>query len=91
MIKTELTFSILDAVKIFRAVGLSVEIQDIPTTFYTHGSGAYVENIPTWVVENPNGGQPVELEVLFRKYLSEKKRALFLNPEKIEIFKLFEK
>ncbi|NDV45828.1 hypothetical protein D0T49_02025 [Paludibacter sp. 221] len=91
MIKTELIFSTAEAVKILRNLGLKVELRDIPVSFYTHGSTAYVDMIPTWVVENPHTGQSVKVEELFNKYLQEKKRTLFLQPEKIEIFKLFEK
>ena len=92
MIEIKLIFSISDAIAIFRNTGLTVEMYDLPVYFKNnHGSGGREEMIPMWTVRNPHNNKLEKLEDFFKKYMEAKKNELFLSPEKLDIYNLFEK
>lgn len=92
MIKVKLLFSTPEAIQIFKNAGLQVGMRDFPIRFENpHGDGGRTEQIPIMAVINPHTGVPEELEKVFKKYLDYKKSELFLKPENIEIYNLFER
>jgi len=93
MIHVDLNFTEKDAIAIFRNAGLEVRMADIPVWFeYPHdGDSGHDEMIPMWSITNPHTGKPEKLKEYFIKYLEQKKADLFLNPEKLDIYNLFDK
>jgi len=92
MITAKIIFSSADAIKLFRNAGLEVKMVDYLINFeHPHGGESTVERIPILSVINPHTGEPEKLEIAFRKYLEVKKNELFLSPEKLEIYELFNK
>jgi len=92
MIEIKLIFSISDAIAIFLNAGIVVENVDMPVYFENpHGDNGHDEMIPMWTVKNPHTGKLEKLEDFFKKYMEAKKQELFLTPEKLDIYNLFEK
>lgn len=92
MIDITLTFTIADAVQVFRNAGLTVEMRQEPYSFPRHGSGEETHLLDVWVVVNPNTGYLVLLETIFKQYIELKKRELFLQEDnKLKIINLFSK
>lgn len=92
MIKAEIFFSLSDAIQVFRDAGLVVEMRDFKISFpVPHREEMRIETIPIMAVINPYTGVAEKLEESFNKYLSIKKKQIFLSPEKLEIYNLFKK
>ena len=91
MIQIKLSFSVTEAVSVFQNAGLNVKMEDMPIYFKnTYGDEGHTEMIPMLTIKNPKNGKVEKLDELFTKYLEIKKNELFLNPEKLEIYNLFE-
>ena len=91
MINLSLSFSVNEAISLFRNAGLEVYMQEIPMYIPNpHGDSGTENLIPVWVVVNPHTGTIEKLEVYFQKYLDMKKQHLFLTAGKLEIYTLFD-
>jgi hypothetical protein len=93
MIKVKILFTTTEAIQVFRNAGLKVEMCDFPVWFQDtkHPEGGTEETIPIMAVINPHTQQPEKLEEVFQRYLEAKKAELFLNPENLEIYNLFQR
>ncbi len=90
MIKTEIYFSVEDAVRLFRDAGLTVIRKDVEQTFHSSHRPVTVQFIPTWIVVNPHTREEELLKDCFIKHISSRYKQLFLEIEKIDIYKLFD-
>lgn len=90
MIEIKLVFSTEDAIAIFRNAGLTVEMYDFPIWF-KNSHEEEPEIIPMWAVRNPYTNKIEKLKDFFNKYMEAKKKELFLTPEKLDIYNLFDK
>jgi len=84
----ELMFSTEDARQIFEAAGLEVSMQKFEYQF-PMGPNSYTDTIEMLAVRNPFTNQWVRADKLFKTYILQKQRDLFLKPEKLEVFNLF--
>lgn len=92
MIEITLHFTLEDARKVLQSAGLKVEFMEIEQTFSRYHNDSYREKVPMWCVINPHTQQPEPIDAIFRKYLEQRKKSLFLDYEsKIEIYNLFAK
>ena len=64
-----LTFTVEQAIAVFRNVGLVVEMRDVKTYFEHHHRPGYFEEIPTWIVENPYTGEGMPLKEYFLMHM----------------------
>lgn len=92
MFEITLLFSLDDARTLLESAGLKVEMIGIDREFRRYHNDSYMEKVPTWCVYNPHTQKPEPIDIIFRKYLEHRKKALFLGSEnKIEIYNLFNK
>lgn len=92
MYEIMLRFSFDDARRVMESAGLKVEMKDIKRQFKKYHNQYYTESVPTWCVINPHTQQPEPIDEIFKKYLEQRKKTLFLEFEsKIEIYNLFVK
>jgi len=92
MIKLKLMFSEFEAVAVFRNAGLEVKTVKVPVYYENpHGDNGHDILIHMLTVTNPKNGKSEKLDEFFTKYLESKKTELFLNPEKLDIYNLFNK
>ncbi len=91
MIKLSLYFTIEEAVSLFRNVGLTVERRYVEREFHAPHRPIELRIIPTWIVVNPHTNKEELLEDCFRKYLSQQYKELFLQPNKLTIYNVFNK
>ena len=84
-------FTLNEAVTMLQNLGLTVQLVDTPINFSrTHGEP--IEEIVTiWMVTNPHTGKNEQVLTFFTRYIQSKKTDVFLNPDKLEIFNLFNK
>lgn len=91
-IKVNIIFTIEQAAALFRDAGLEVTQREMPFYFKTfRHNEVEKEMLLTWVVLNPRTNEYELLEPYFRKFIEQKKQEIFLQAEKLQIFKLFEK
>lgn len=89
--EVNLYFSIDEAISIFLLAGLDVKMKDV--TMYEksyHGTENPIQ-VPIWHVEDPINGNYTPLKELFEQYIEKKKAEIFLMPERMEIYSLFNK
>ncbi len=89
MIKLELSFTDEEAVRLFREVGLKVELKTIQQTEYLSHRPPIRRTYPTWIITNPHNGKEELLKDFFDKYLEIRKNELFLTADKLQIYNLF--
>lgn len=83
-------FTMDEAIKMLKDLGLEVNEVDTKIPFENpHGDGQYFETYPIWMVTNPYTGLNEQVAYFFKKYIASKKNAVFLNPEKLEVYNLF--
>jgi len=91
MISINLTFGIAEAEKMFKDAGLDVSMHDFDIHFPGRHGNDYQVPIPLKAVRDPHTGEYHRLDELFKIYIDKKKEQLFLNPEKLEVYNLFNK
>lgn len=89
MMTVNLNFTPAEAAAVFENVGLKVEMHDFEITFPAPNNQTETELIPMQAVVNPFTGQHELLTTVFCKFLENKKAELFLSPEKLEVYQLF--
>lgn len=92
MITTEikLIFNSTDIVAMFRSVGIEPVMRPIKTWFadIKHPDGGTEEEIQVWTITDPSSGDVVRMDVFFKRYMEVKKKQLFLQPEKLEVYNI---
>lgn len=89
MMTVNLEFTPAEAAAVFENAGLTVEMHDFEISFPAPNNQTKTEMIPLQAVVNPFTGQHEVLKNIFCKFLENKKAELFLSPEKLEVYNLF--
>lgn len=92
MLTVTLEFTTDEARQMLTNAGLEVIRRPMPILVLTGFPGEHkLKMFNQWAVKNPYTGNWELLNEVFKKYLETKKTKVFLNPDKLEIFNLFER